>query len=97
MFPTPLPVMRRSTPCITSTYTILYTTSYVIFHTSHSIHHTPYNQVTDYVPRKFRFAARAAVLGSTIIAAAGLLKLSFHGEGVTSTVKGLWAKKEEKK
>eukprot|EP01031_Cornospumella_fuschlensis_P034171 gene34171-41363_t len=52
--------------------------------------------VSDYVPRKFRFAARAAVLASTVIAAAGMLKLTFHGDGVTGTVKELWAKPQKK-
>jgi succinate dehydrogenase (ubiquinone) membrane anchor subunit len=52
--------------------------------------------VTDYVPRAQRGFARAAVLATTLIAAAGLLKLSFNGPGLTEAVKELWRKPAKK-
>ena len=48
--------------------------------------------VTDYVPRAQRPFARALVLATTIIAAAGILKLNLTGEGLTESVKALWRK-----
>lgn len=52
--------------------------------------------VTDYVPKASRPLVRGVVLATSIIAAAGLLKLTFHGPGVVETVKGLWDKPEKK-
>jgi succinate dehydrogenase (ubiquinone) membrane anchor subunit len=46
--------------------------------------------VTDYVPKGIRGAARWGVLGSSLVIAAGMLKLNVAGPGVTATVKALW-------
>lgn len=51
--------------------------------------------VSDYVPKSGRPAARAAVLLTSIIAAAGLLKLTVHGPGVVETVKNVWSKPQK--
>lgn len=48
--------------------------------------------VTDYVPKASRGAARALVLATTVIAAAGILKLNLEGPGLTETIKSLWRK-----
>lgn len=48
--------------------------------------------VTDYVPKGSRPLARAAVLATTLIATAGLLKLNLTGPGLTETIKSLWRK-----
>ncbi len=48
--------------------------------------------VTDYVPKGSRGAARALVLATTVIAAAGILKLNLEGPGFTETIKSLWRK-----
>lgn len=52
--------------------------------------------VSDYVPQARRPLARALVLAATIVATAGLLKLTFHGPGVTHTIKSLWEEKKPK-
>lgn len=46
--------------------------------------------VTDYVPKSIRGVARWGVLGSSLVIAAGMLKLNVAGPGVTATVKALW-------
>ena len=46
--------------------------------------------VTDYIPKSVRGAARWGVLGSSVVIAAGMLKLNVAGPGVTATVKALW-------
>ncbi|KAJ1438207.1 hypothetical protein B484DRAFT_324213, partial [Ochromonadaceae sp. CCMP2298] len=62
--------------------------------------------VSDYVPKGMRGAARALLLGVTVIGAAGLLKINVMGPGLTESVKSLWRatpapsaapKKEEEK
>jgi succinate dehydrogenase (ubiquinone) membrane anchor subunit len=50
--------------------------------------------ITDYVPKSSRTLARAVLLATTLIAAAGLLKLNLKGPGLTATVKSLWKKPE---
>ena len=46
--------------------------------------------ITDYVPKSGRTPARALLLATTIIAAAGILKLNMEGPGLTESVKSLW-------
>ncbi len=48
--------------------------------------------VSDYIPKASRGPARALVLVTTIIAAAGILKLNLEGPGLTETIKSLWRK-----
>ena len=50
--------------------------------------------VTDYVPKGARAGARGALLLCSVVAAIGLTKLNLQGDGVTGTVKALWAKKQ---
>lgn len=53
--------------------------------------------VTDYVPKGARSMARGALLLTSVIAAIGLAKLNFAGDGVTGTVKAMWKKPEAAK
>lgn len=46
--------------------------------------------IGDYVPKASRSIARAGLLGATIIAAAGIMKLNFTGPGLTDVIKSLW-------
>lgn len=46
--------------------------------------------ITDYVPKAARSVARAGLLGATIVAIAGILKLNIEGPGLTETLKRLW-------
>lgn len=52
----------------------------------------PRQVVSDYVPMAARGAARAGVLGTTLVALAGLYKLNASGPGISKTVKQLWTK-----
>lgn len=52
---------------------------------------------TDYVPGSPTGPARMALLGATILAAAGLIKLSVAGPGIVGTVKEMWTGAEEAK
>lgn len=52
--------------------------------------------ITDYVPKANRGMARVIVLGATIIAGAGILKLNMMGPGLTESVKSLWRNVEPK-
>ena len=52
--------------------------------------------ITDYVPKAARTMARSVLLGSTVIAAAGLLKLNLMGPGLTETIKSLWRSPKKK-
>jgi succinate dehydrogenase (ubiquinone) membrane anchor subunit len=53
--------------------------------------------ITDYVPPAGRTAARGALLAASVIAAVGMVKLTFDGPGLTESVKSLWrAPKGEK-
>ena len=52
---------------------------------------------TDYVPGPPDGAARVALLGASVLAAAGLLKLSITGPGVVGTIKEMWTGAEEAK
>jgi len=58
--------------------------------------------ISDYIPKASRSLVRAGLLGATIIAAAGILKLNVTGPGLTECIKSLWrvpvvAKKVEDK
>ena len=53
--------------------------------------------ISDYVPKATRSAARTVLLGATIVAAAGLLKLNIEGPGLTETFKSVWRKNVSKK
>ena len=46
--------------------------------------------IGDYVPKASRSIARAGLLGTTIVAAAGILKLNLTGPGLTDVIKSLW-------
>ena len=48
--------------------------------------------VTDYVPKAVAGVVRWGVLGGTLLAAAGMVKLNVAGPGITATVKALWAR-----
>ncbi|KAI8464862.1 MAG: hypothetical protein J3K34DRAFT_438990 [Monoraphidium minutum] len=48
--------------------------------------------VTDYVPTRFRAPVRVAVLGASVVAYLGIMKLNLSGPGLTETVKTLWRK-----
>ena len=53
--------------------------------------HITFNMVvSDYVPPFARGAARAGVLGTTLVGLAGLAKLNWSGPGVTGAVRALW-------
>jgi hypothetical protein len=52
---------------------------------------------TDYVPGSPTGPARVLLLGASILAAAGLLKLSVSGPGIVGTVKEMWTGAEEAK
>ena len=52
--------------------------------------------ITDYVPKAARAMARNVLLGSTVIAAAGILKLNLTGPGLTETIKALWRSPKKK-
>ena len=68
--------------------TVSLTTSGVLF----PIHsHIAMNYViSDYVPKASRSLVRAGLLGATIVAAAGILKLNISGPGLTDVIKSLW-------
>lgn len=51
--------------------------------------------ISDYVPKHLRGAARAGVVGVTLLMTAGLLKLAF-GPGITKSLKNLWEPKQKK-
>ena len=46
--------------------------------------------ISDYVPKASRSLVRAGLLGATIVAAAGILKLNLAGPGLTDVIKSLW-------
>lgn len=46
--------------------------------------------ISDYVPKASRSLVRAGLLGATIVAAAGILKLNISGPGLTDVIKSLW-------
>ncbi len=50
--------------------------------------------ISDYVPKASRTVARASLLGATVIATAGILRLNFKGAGLTESIKSLWRKKK---
>lgn len=49
--------------------------------------------ISDYVPKAGRTLARTGMLGLTIVAAAGILKLNLTGPGLTETLKAMWRSK----
>lgn len=53
--------------------------------------------ISDYVPKAIRSVARVSLLGVTVIATAGLLRLNIQGVGLTETLKSLWYKPVPKK
>ena len=56
--------------------------------------------ITDYVPKLSRKAvgpARVFMVGVTGATVLGLMKVNFMGDGITTTVKGLWTGTGEKK
>lgn len=46
--------------------------------------------ISDYIPKASRSLVRAGLLGATIVAAAGILKLNISGPGLTDVIKSLW-------
>ena len=48
--------------------------------------------ISDYLPKTLRSTARVSLLGITVIATAGLLRLNIQGVGLTETLKSLWYK-----
>jgi len=48
--------------------------------------------VSDYVPKASRPLARGVILATSLIAAAGLLRLNLEGPGLTESIKSLWRK-----
>ena len=52
--------------------------------------------ISDYLPKVVQTPARFGLMGCTLVATAGLLKLNLTGCGLTESLKSLWRKPQKK-